>query len=392
MKTISISLLSLHFFLAALASAQWIPQTSPLPINDTTSDVPGKIQFVSPTEGWIGMSSARLLHTVDAGANWVVVDPDPVDTAGFFSNPTGSISFTDSQHGWAIGTLYNSGGAVLYKTVNGGSSWNRQVLTPWIWGAGVQFLDSSIGWIGVIGANFATAAILRTVDGGVNWIPGQTFSQKIVKPFFVDANNGWAYTDSITNNISSPSEILHTTDGGANWTTQLRVTTPGELLDIHFSDLNHGWVTGRNDKVYKTNNGGANWTRVTNMGQDATAKHSAVFFVDSNNGWISGKIPGNGNNAVLHTTNGGTSWTIDLSNTQYDVFSLFFVDANSGWLAADYGAIAHYTSGVGIFGKGPNHFTNRQTRNRVELRNLNGRRYSAENKINFDKIIGWPSP
>jgi Secretion system C-terminal sorting domain len=48
---------------------------------------------------------------------------------------------------------------------------------------------------------------------------------------------------------------------------------------------------------------------------------------------------------VLHTTDGGVSWETQNVPVQYSVFSICFIDASNGWLSADYGGIAHTTSG-----------------------------------------------
>ena len=62
--------------------AQWTTQTSPL-----GSEILGKLQVVSATEGWIACGgSGNLLHTTNAGVQWNVVTPFPADTS--MSNPS----------------------------------------------------------------------------------------------------------------------------------------------------------------------------------------------------------------------------------------------------------------------------------------------------------------
>src|SRR3989442_1467870 len=50
----------------------------------------------------------------------------------------------------------------------------------------------------------------------------------------------------------------------------------------------------------------AQWQRMpynSTIGYDAGSFYNEVFFIDNNNGWITGF-----NTTVLHTTNGGTTW------------------------------------------------------------------------------------
>jgi hypothetical protein len=156
---------------------------------------------------------------------------------------------------------------------------------------------------------------------------------------FVDFNNGWAVADSFDgSNIMPPLKILHTTDAGANWSVQLTDNTPGVSEGIQFVDVNNGWVVGNSGKIYHTTNGGTNWVKVTNAGVSSSTRAQSPFFLNADTGWIVG------DNALLHTTNAGQSWS-NLS-TPYGPTNIYFVDANNGWSTSDNGGmIAHTTSG-----------------------------------------------
>ena len=118
------------------ANAQWELQTNPLGYGE--SAMVGKIQIVSPTDGWIAASkSGKLLHTTNGGNNWSIVDPFPELTTGNMSDPGLSMSWPDATHGFAVKTLINgsgghfetaSDGAVVFKTADGGSHWTKQAL------------------------------------------------------------------------------------------------------------------------------------------------------------------------------------------------------------------------------------------------------------------------
>jgi uncharacterized protein (TIGR02145 family) len=115
------------------ANAQWQLQSNPLGTGEAA--MVGKIQFVSATEGWIAASrSGKLLHTVDGGSHWTVVDPFPALTAANFSDPGLTLSFPNAMRGYALKTLIKgqgddlfslSDGAVLFQTTDGGANWSK---------------------------------------------------------------------------------------------------------------------------------------------------------------------------------------------------------------------------------------------------------------------------
>ncbi|MDP4278575.1 MAG: YCF48-related protein, partial [Bacteroidota bacterium] len=127
---------------AGSTHAQWVTQVNPLGSGENA--MLGKIQFVSSAEGWAACShSGALLHTTDAGNNWAVVNPFPDETTGNLSDPAKSMSWVNTSHGWAIKTYYSSGtneeslsscaqGAVIYHTVDGGTSWTKLALPKYI--------------------------------------------------------------------------------------------------------------------------------------------------------------------------------------------------------------------------------------------------------------------
>jgi len=111
---------------------------------------------------------------------------------------------------------------------------------------------------------------------------------------------------------------------------------------LQFTDLNNGWITGGNGMLLKTVDGGQHWTPVTNSGHitgidNTTGTDSkALFFLDANTGWITVKHYDGKGLEILHTTDGGTSWTSQNTNiTDGELFSLNFWDENHGWFTGE---------------------------------------------------------
>jgi hypothetical protein len=165
-----------------------------------------------------------------------------------------------------------------------------------------------------------------------------------------------------------------------------------------------------NNKIFKTTNGGVTWEKITNTGLSNDYNPKCVFFLDANNGWIGSKRENSSDNAiVLHTTNGGSSWSIQNTPSQDAIFSLFFWDIKNGWFTADSGTIGHFYNPLDVKenvvnkfitvypnpNNGTFYFSLKDTNSkiRVEIYNLSGQKvYEASkmekqttNEINFSQ-------
>lgn len=149
--------------------------------------------------------------------------------------------------------------------------------------------------------------------------------------------------------------ILKTTDSGANW-TEIPIALPRmqvpTLNSIHFVSPDVGWAVGADSGqvavVLKTTDGGNTWTPSrTNNKQIPTA----VFFLDSETGWMGGATPPPGEeegiggpSAILGTTDGGATWTSQY-NVPISVSDIFFIDKMTGWVSGSKGTIYATTDG-----------------------------------------------
>ncbi|WP_281298529.1 YCF48-related protein [Flavobacterium limnophilum] len=329
------------------AQDSWTLQTNPV---KPTAEV-GKIQFVSANEGWISISPGGLLHTIDGGATWVEKMLHPTDIISSLIDPGLNLSFINPSTGWVLKSFgndpFNSNGVVVYKTTDGGINWESKILSQTVGDTGIQiqFFDTNNGYATIY--NFASdiSTSLKTNDGGNNWTPVPS-SGFLGILYFMDPNNGWAISSGP--NAVAPHKIYQTTNGGVNWTPQYTDNTPGGFLAIQFTDLNHGWVVGQNGKIIKTNNGGTDWIEIVNSGITADYKCKSLYFLNATTGWIGTSTDGPTNiTYVLHTTDGGASWSTQDPLT-YNPYSIFFWDENTGWLTSDDNKIAHYSNPLGI--------------------------------------------
>jgi photosystem II stability/assembly factor-like uncharacterized protein len=179
-------------------------------------------------------------------------------------------------------------------------------------------------------------AITPTVELSVEWQSPSTHGTEwssVGKLAFVDSLSGWALGGGAT--------ILRTLDGGDNWTLQYRDTT-ATLTDLQFVDAHHGWAVGSGGTILHYD--GASWQHQTS---GATSYLTSVAFSDADHGWAVGGCCGMDRTVMLHTGDGGQTWT-----QQYDTLYCNQGIAAGGelcaWTLVGNGSMFHHTSDGGL--------------------------------------------
>jgi photosystem II stability/assembly factor-like uncharacterized protein len=128
------------------------------------------------------------------------------------------------------------------------------------------------------------------------------------------------------------------------WYTQ-NSGTNYPLNGVYFVDANNGWVSGWIGILLHTTDGGETWGL-----QNTPANYGlySVFFTDLQNGWAAGY-----GGDVVHTTNGGNTWTSQSIGSYDDIYKLFFIDGNNGWAVGGY-----YDIQTGFYARAIYHTTN----------------------------------
>lgn len=188
--------------------------------------------------------------------------------------------------------------------------------TDFLWD--IFYSDANNGWIA------SSDGIYHTTDGGNNWQIQVSPYISAYSTFFLDNNNGWA-----VGNI-----ILHTSNGGNNWGwVQQPSGTNEALLDVCFTDINHGICVGSNGVILRTADGGNNWS--TQNSQPGPTLNS-VWFIDNNNGIAVGEDAGSPtfSPTIIKTTDGGITWMEQNPGLFFfsaDLNDVCFVNSNVGY-------------------------------------------------------------
>ena len=148
--------------------------------------------------------------------------------------------------------------------------------------------------------------------------------------FLSDGQHGYS-----VGNVSGGSGVLtgifFTTDGGQNWDKMnFPFSNSVAMNGIFFVTPETGWVYGANGKIYKTIDGGTNWTV---QASGTSRKLTRGFFLNENEGWITGGWSDGTQFLVLHTANGGTTWqNQSFGSTSFACNTVDFTDPLNGWI------------------------------------------------------------
>ncbi len=125
---------------------------------------------------------------------------------------------------------------------------------------------------------------------------------------------------------------------GQGWTNQTS-STYWALSGVAAIDSNNCWVVGEDGTILHTTNGGSTWTTQTS---GTNSPLTYVTFLNDSVGWVGGY------GTILKTTNGGTVWNLIPNIAAYGITAITFVDSSNGWFVGGYpycGIIRHTTNG-----------------------------------------------
>jgi photosystem II stability/assembly factor-like uncharacterized protein len=302
---------------------------------------------------YIGTSYNRMQRTTNGGLNWIG------SALIYESSPTGirGLAYTSSNTGYAI-TFKN-----IYKTTNGGATWNLLKTVPDEL-TSIYFINNNTGFVTTVGGmEGGVATIYKTTDGGVNWTPvifnGWAETFKILK--FVNESTGFIQHGGVRNN----NRLYKTVNAGMNWAVigtnqvfgrihifdennfigtdyyNLKITTDGgstwsiksqpfmEPLDINFQSPQKGYILDHNNRISVTDNAGDNWTQITDANGNGSASDQLreLEFINENTGFVIGR-----NSKFRKTINGGETW-VNYETDLPSVSGFDFLDANTGFVS-----------------------------------------------------------
>jgi photosystem II stability/assembly factor-like uncharacterized protein len=207
------------------------------------------VEFINPDSGWlaatgVGSVSSQMIEiyqTIDGGETWIS-HPLPFSWAGIASV---YLEFVNQHTGWALlklktGSSFSLGR--LLATQDGGNTWEERSAPM---GERVIFADEEVGWMA---GGPAGNQIYRTEDGGVTWNPqvlpdlpiGHTY---IGQPVFETIKSG-VLPVTISGSPNARLMIYSTSDRGETWQMSQTVELPSDFepgMALPFSRSDGRW-------------------------------------------------------------------------------------------------------------------------------------------------------
>lgn len=160
------------------------------------------------------------------------------------------VSTPSTENLTSIEFIYNIGfcageNGVLLKSQDGGKTWNAQISGTSDDITSIMFLDSSTGYFST-----STGYIYRTINGGSSWENIQLQTGGIMGVDFLNDSIGLAVGDN--------GAIFRTSNGGDTWSTQ-NVVTVYRLNDVTFINDTLAVAVGVQGSILSSSDAGLTW-------------------------------------------------------------------------------------------------------------------------------------
>ena len=280
-----------------------------------------------------------------------------------------SINFLNSKIGFACGGIKSQSGAI-YKTIDGGNSWQKIVAISNNCVYDVLFVNDSLGF--ACGENLL---LLKTTDGGINWIdlarfgkPTKGHNGTLRNIFSVDTNTiyvsgggnfsegvmyksfdggGWWLYNIFDNELRSASFINKYTGYFAGYGT-IYLTNDSTysfnklsidndfFVSITFTNNVIGYACGYNGGIYKTIDGGNSWDEQLKNNNDINhVRHfNQLKFIGNNEGYAVGN-----NGLIMYTDDGGVRWQKIKKITEDNLYSIYIRNKQTIFITSEAGKI-----------------------------------------------------
>jgi photosystem II stability/assembly factor-like uncharacterized protein len=179
------------------------------------------------------------------------------------------IQFLNAEKGFS-----SSDEGDLYKTIDGGGTWQRVAIEMLSnrYLAGFQFVSPSVGWVisnknshDTLVLNGYESYVMVTSDGGKNWqIQYSDKALQIWQVRFVDDQEGWVVGRRFVMKDTQQDEVfvLHTTNQGKNWVNVSKNFPAGTTIvtDVYAGERSKALMLS-DESIFSTTRGGNSWQK-----------------------------------------------------------------------------------------------------------------------------------
>jgi photosystem II stability/assembly factor-like uncharacterized protein len=280
--------------------------------------------------------------------SWKKVDTEP------YAGKQDDITFVDQSTGW-----YVNGYGKIFHTVDGGTTWEKQLEQKGSFFRTIAFIDKNVGFAGTVGTEYFpnvtdTIPLYGTKDGGKSWKP-VTYKGPYVKGLCAMDIAKEQYINHgkidykvhlfAVGRVGSPANSMISHDGGETWTSHSMNADCKMVFDIKMFNKKEGFacaatsddITQSNALILKTSDGGETWQKVyqSTRPYETTWK---VSFPTKAVGYVTiqsyNPDPTIKQQRIAKTTDGGNTWKeINLTeDATAREFGIGFIDENHGFV------------------------------------------------------------
>ena len=255
------------------------------------------------TDNTILVSSlSGIYRTINGGGSWnnLYSWPQNRSTYHFYNTSTSEI-------------ILAGFGGQIYRTQNNGTAWT-EINSGFNYVTGIDVLNSAEAY--AIGAFGFSPGLMHTSNGGENW-------HLMTAPSVVSAID---FVDPLTGFAIGSAGLSKTTDGGQSWTIKNATITSGKIVALDAMNIH---VLSNNMIVHNSFDGGETW----GTGNYNVALPLVVFplydmeFTNTMNGRLSGD-----SGYIYYTSDGGINWIKNTTlATSIDLPECFYLNSSIGW-------------------------------------------------------------
>jgi photosystem II stability/assembly factor-like uncharacterized protein len=261
-----------------------------------------------------------------------------------FNGKQDDVHFIDAQRGW-----YANGAGFVYRTTNGGESWQEVLRQPGTYWRALGFVDEQVGVLGNLGPNVFPGVtdpepLYLTTNGGMTVTPVTSRGPKAEGICAVDVlRHPGGVLIHAAGRVQGPAHLMRSTDLGQTWTTTDLSASIAMVTDVKFLTPDVGFIAGGSSPdiassravIIKTSNGGQTWTKVYESARGAElvwklsvpSAQVAYATVQTYDGARAEQV-------VAKSTNGGDTW-VELPLVREAgarQLGIGFVDESTGWV------------------------------------------------------------
>ena len=249
------------------------------------------VYFADTNIGYVS-GAGSIYKTLDGGYTWNRLT---------LPNIAGSVTtwghhLTDANNVWFAGGSCSSGRQIIFKSTDGGNTWTSFSTTI----TNTAFTDLIMFDRNGLGYAVSSGYLWRTLDGGIKWeILNNTpmMNWQTTMP----TRNNWHEDIAISNNRSvlipmSPlcggnggggaqGGLGFSPDLGATWNTFI---TKGSMFGTFLLNDSTGWGCGYNQEIYWTKDYGKTW-KLMNCGISNTTHLDDLWFINDTVGFVCGE-------------------------------------------------------------------------------------------------------